>query len=316
MKGLDMPALRIFVAAVEEKSLSKAADRENIVTSAASRRITELEGYLDKVLLHRHGRGVEPTPAGIIFYQRAKAILRSIQLAQDAISGFASDGQAQIRLVANPSTILQFLPEQMGRYLGRRHDVRVDLLECHSYDIPRLVSEGAADLGIYHAKSMAPGVVSYRYCRDRIGLVVPIGHPLALRSELFMEEALDYDLLGYFPRHSLEQFLDYIGPSISRPPKISLQVANFETRCRMIREGLGIGLMPERIAQGYLGSLGLSLLHLKDEWAERQSYVCARDPDDLRSGAAELLQFLREEGRALDNGWSEYFANRSLKRGI
>jgi DNA-binding transcriptional LysR family regulator len=176
------------------------------------------------------------------------------------------------------------------------------LLECHSYDIPRLVSEGAADLGIYHAKSMALGVISYRYCRDRIGLVVPIDHPLALRRELFMEEALEYDLIGYFPRHSLEHFLDYIGPSISRPPHIILQVANFETRCRMIREGLGIGLMPEKIAQGYMGPLGLSLLHLKDEWAERQSYLCVRDPGDLRSSTAELLMFLREQGKALENG--------------
>ena len=121
MKKLDIPALEIFVAAVEEKSLSKAAERENLVTSAASKRVAELERHLDRTLLHRHGRGVEPTPAGALLYQRAKAILRSVQLTEQAINGYSVNGQAKIRLASNPSTILQFLPGVMGRFLSLIH---------------------------------------------------------------------------------------------------------------------------------------------------------------------------------------------------
>lgn len=298
MKGLDITALRIFVAAVEGKSLTNAADRENIVISAVSKRVAELEGYFGRALLMRRGRGVEPTAAGTLFYQRAKAILRSLQLAEDAISGFAADGQAMIRVAANPSTILQFLPAQMGRYFRGRPNVRVDLIEDHSYDIPRHVADGTVDLGIYHSRDVAPGVVSYPYCQDRVGLVVPKDHPLAGRREVFFEEALDYDILGYFPRHSLEQFLAYVGLSVSRPPNVKLQVANFEARCRMIKEGLGIGLVPEAIAQGYLGSMGLVMLHVRDEWAVRQFFLCVRDPADARAGTADLLCYLLENAPA------------------
>src|SRR3546814_18469051 len=91
MKGMDIPALEIFVAAVEEKSLSKAAERINLVTSAASKRIAELERHLDRTLLLRHGRGVEPTPAGTLLYQRAKAILRSIQLAEHEVNSYSAE---------------------------------------------------------------------------------------------------------------------------------------------------------------------------------------------------------------------------------
>ncbi len=292
MKKLDIPALEIFVAAVEEKSLSKAAERENVVTSAASKRMAELERHLDRTLLHRHGRGVEPTAAGALLYQRAKAILRSVQLTEQAISGYSVNGQAKIRLASNPSTILQFLPGVMGKFLAGRSDVSVDLLEGHSYDIPRLVGEGSVDIGIYHADHPVPGVSSFAFRRDRVGLVVPVGHPLADRSELFLEEALDYDLLGYFPRHSLDQFLAYVGQTLSRPPNVKLQVSNFETRCRMIREGLGIGVVPERIARNYLSAMGLVLLRLRDEWAERQFFVCVRDPAQMTRPIGELLQAL------------------------
>src|SRR6185503_16178747 len=98
---IDIPALSLFVAAVEEKSLSRAAEREHIVTSAASKRIIELERQLGVVLLHRHGRGVEPTPAGAMFYQHARAVLRGLRLAEEAVADFAPTGMAKIRLAAN-----------------------------------------------------------------------------------------------------------------------------------------------------------------------------------------------------------------------
>ncbi|NYT35855.1 LysR family transcriptional regulator [Allopusillimonas soli] len=292
MKGLDIPLLEIFVAAVEEKSLSRAAERENLVTSAVSKRITELERHLDRALLLRHGRGVEPTPAGTLLYQRAKAILKSVQLAETAIHSFSNAGVAKIRLAANPSTLLQFLPGPMGKFLHGRDDITVDLIQDHSYDIPRTVAEGKVDLGIYHAEHPATGVTSFPYARDRVGLVVPLGHPLADRGSLFLEDALDYDLLGYFPLHSLDKFLAYIGQTVSRPPTVKLQVANFETRCRMIREGLGIGIVAENIARNYLGSMGLVLLRLKDAWADRQFHICMHNAAACSPAALELLHFL------------------------
>ncbi len=292
MKRMDIPSLEIFVAAVEEKSLSKAAERENLVTSAVSKRITELERHLSRSLLLRHGRGVEPTPAGTLLYQRAKAILLSVQLAQNAVNNYSTDGLAKLRLAANPSTLLQFLPGKIGRFLAGRDNISIDLIEAHSFDIPRMVSEGTVDVGIYHARHPAPGVTSFPFATDRVGLVVPIGHPLAHRSALFLEDALDYDLLGYFPLHSLDKFLAYVGPAVSRPPTVKLQVSNFETRCNMIREGLGIGLVPEKIALNYLESMGLVLLALQDEWAERHFFICVHDLVNSSATSIELLRFL------------------------
>jgi len=294
MRGLDIPALEIFVAAVEEKSLSKAAERQNLVTSAASKRVTELERNLNRTLLHRHGRGVEPTPAGTLLYQHAKAILKSIRLTEQAIEQYSTTGQAKIRLASNPSTILQFLPPIMGGFLAAQPHISVDLLEAHSFDIPRNVAESVVDIGIYHADHPTPGVSSFPFRKDRIGLVVPQGHPLAGRGELFLEDALDYDLLGYFPRHSLDQFLAYVGQSLSRPPNVRLQVSNFETRCNLIREGLGIGVVPENIARNYLSSMGLVLLRLNDSWAERKFFVCVRDVAEINEATSSLLAALRE----------------------
>lgn len=292
MKGMDIPALEIFVAAVEERSLSRAAERENIVTSTVSKRIAELERQLDRVLFFRHGRGVDPTPAGTLLYQHAKTILRGMQAAHAAIHHFSHDGVAKIRLAANPSTLLQFLPRKMGAFLASSKDISVDLIDAHSFDIPRLVVDGSVDLGIYHGRYPAPGVASFPFASDRVGLVVPIGHPLTKRGPAYLEDALDFDFVGYFPMHSLEKFLDYIGASVSRPPTVKLQVSNFETRCNLIREGVGIGVVPEGIAANYLGSMGLELVGLKDDWAQRHFFICVRDIAESTLPCRQLLEFL------------------------
>ena len=297
MKKLDTAALEIFVAAVEEQSLSKAGERENLVTSAISKRISDLEKHLGKRLLQRHGRGVEPTAVGDMLYQRAKLILRNLHQTEEAVAAYASDGTPRIRLLANPSTNLQFLPGPIATFLAGRRNTSIDLLESHSYDIPRLIASGHGDIGIYHAEQPATGVISYQYKKDRVGLVVPNGHPLSRHDQIHFEDALDYDLLGYFPRHSLDQFLSYIGPGLSRPPNVKLQVANFETRCNMVREGLGIAVVPERIAANYLGPMGLTLIHLLDDWAERQFYICISPTDGSNGHAAELLEHLLRELR-------------------
>lgn len=289
---MDIASLEILVAAIEETSLSRGAERMHLVTSAASKRVSELERRLGTTLLYRHGRGVRPTPAGAILYQQAKVILRNVAQARDSLAAYASSGVASIRLVANSSTVLQFLPADISSFSRKVPGARVDLLEAFSYDVPRMVADGQADIGVYHAEHPASGVVSTSYRSDRIGLVVPVGHPLSRRKSMRFNDALDHDILGYFPRHSLEEFLRLAGATITRPVRVRAQVSNPEARCAMVREGLGLAVMPEGIALQYVERMGLVVVPLTDPWAERHLFVCVRDAEALSHQAKALMEHL------------------------
>jgi DNA-binding transcriptional LysR family regulator len=293
---IDLSALQMLVAAVEERSLAKAGEREHLVTSAASKRIAELERQVGTALLVRHNRGVEPTPAGAALYHKARAILQSVRTLEDMCEEFSPDGIPKIRLAANRSAIVQFLPGDIGGFQAGSPKSRLDLVEAYSHDIPRMVSDQEVDIGIYHATGAAPGVMSFPYRTDNVVLVVPVGHELAQAQALHLEEARTYDFLGYFPRHSFEAFLELAGGTLSGPMNVKIQVANYEARCRMVREGLGIAVMPELIADTYLGLLGLVKVRLKDDWAKRQFYVCARDRAHMRMATGDLLDYLIKIG--------------------
>ena len=294
--NIDLDALKTLVAAIEERSLARAAEREGLVTSAVSKRITELERNLGTTVLQRHNKGVLPTPAGSALYHRAKAILGQVSGLTSFVEDYASDGSPKIQLAANRSAIILFLPTELKRYQQMQSQrLRIDLLEAYSNDIPRLIVEKNLDIGIYHAVGPAPGVYSLPYHKDRVVLVVPNGHPLQQREAVHLDQAREFDFLGYFPRHSFESFMELAGHSLTGPLNVKIQVSNYEARCRMIREGLGIGIMPEGIADTYVTTLGLVKIPLKDEWAYRQFYLCVRDPETLRESSRSLFDFFVQQ---------------------
>jgi DNA-binding transcriptional LysR family regulator len=288
---LDLQSLLIFVSAIESKSLTKAAEENDLVTSGASKRIAELEGRLGVDLLIRHARGVQGTPAGMSLYHHAKAILRRVEIAQDVVTEFGKTGNPKIRLVANPSSIIAYLPQMMRKYFSGSPAARVDLQERYSYDIPRLVAENEADVGIYHALVPATGVSSFPFQRDRIVLVTRRDHPLARFDEIYLDAATSYPFVGYFPRHTYEAFSSFAGRSLSRPLDVRIEVGNYEARCRLIQEGIGIGIIPEPNASPYLAPYNLKSIKLLDEWSERQLYVCTSNHRDL-SDYPEIQRFL------------------------
>lgn len=294
---MDLLGLQMLVSAIESKSLSRAAENENLATSGASKRIAELERRLGAVLLVRHARGVEPTPAGVALYHHAKAILRSVELAQNSVAEFGAGGMPKIRLAANRSSIIQYLPSAISRYFAAEPAAHIDLQERYSYDIPRLVTEGDADLGIYHAQTPAPGVHSVPYRQDRVVLVTPLDHPLAAFDETTLDAAKDYPFVGYFPRHSYEAFSSLAQASLSRPLNVRIEVSNYEARCRLIRERVGIGVMPELIAASYLTRYGLKAIRLLDDWARRQFFLCMSGSDHRALGPAvgEFVECLLTE---------------------
>src|SRR5690606_29104347 len=109
----------------------------------------------------------------------------------------------------------------------------------------------------------------------------------------FLDEASEFDFVEFFPLHTLEKFLELVGPSISRPLNTSYQVSNFEARCHMVREGLGLAIMPEKIAVRYADDLNLKMVRLKDEWAKRKFLVCHNENHVQSKESIALLEHLK-----------------------
>lgn len=75
---LDPVSLRLFIAVMEENAIARAAAREHIAPSAASRRLAELEDVLHVELFTRSNRGTEPTAAAYALLNLARGLLNDL----------------------------------------------------------------------------------------------------------------------------------------------------------------------------------------------------------------------------------------------
>jgi LysR family nitrogen assimilation transcriptional regulator len=82
---MDLKQIKYFLEVAEAYSFSRASARIHITQPALSRQIQQLEHELGVPLLVRHGRGVQLTESGMLFRDRAAAIVREMEQLRDEI---------------------------------------------------------------------------------------------------------------------------------------------------------------------------------------------------------------------------------------
>ncbi len=92
--------------------------------------------------------------------------------------------------------MVQYLPDDLSRFLTQHPLVRVDLEEAISPLIVRAVADGVAEIGIYGGNIPAPGLTVLPYRQDRLVVVVPARHPLRRHPSVRLDAVLPYDLVG------------------------------------------------------------------------------------------------------------------------
>lgn len=294
-RRIDLTSLQLFVAVCELGSIGRAAEREYIAASAVSKRLSDLEATLETPLLYRHTRGVDLTPAGQSLLHHARSVLFSLEKMQAELSEYAEGVRGHVRIHANISAIVQFLPEDLGAFSREHPNVKIDLEEHLSSEVVRAVQEGAADLGICNAgaagHSHSLQVRAYR--QDELALIVPRGHPLARVREVAFEATLDCDHVGLHANSSIHVAMREAAAAVGRGIRLRIHVTGLDAMCRMIHNGLGVGVMPRRAFELMHGVGALECVALTDTWARRDIQLVARDFSTLPLTARLLVDHLQ-----------------------
>ncbi len=293
-RRLDLTSLQLFVAVCEQGSIGRAAQQEFIAASAVSKRLSDLETAVGTTLLQRHSRGVALTAAGESLLHHARSVLFGLERIQGELAEYAHGVRGHVRMHANISAIVQFLPEDLGAFARVHSQIKIVLQEHLSPAVLQAVQEGAADLGVCHLGSSGSpaGLQSRPYRSDHLVLVMPQSHALNARAAIDFEEALDCDIVGLQAGSSVGLAMQQAAARAGRTLRQRIQVTSLDAMCRMVANGLGVGLLPSR-AFGLLQGLGpLAAVPLTNAWAQRELRLVARDFAALPASARLLLEHL------------------------
>ncbi|MBC7984201.1 MAG: LysR family transcriptional regulator [Candidatus Obscuribacterales bacterium] len=289
----DFKDLELFVAVAEAGSIARAAERCHTVASAVSKRLSDLEESFGTALLTRGARGVELTSAGHAFLIKARKLLAQASQLDDEIEKHSAGMRGQVRVFANMSAIVEFLPAMLASFLKQHPDIHVHLEQHLSEHIATAVKENIADLGIVGELPTLDGLTTMPFRRDELVLVTRRDDAAAGLSEVAFAEIAGLPFVGLDANSSLHYVLARAAADCGKRLDLRIRVASFDAACAMVAAGLGVTILPRLAIAPYVQAFDLASIKLTDAWAVRQLFVCVRADHALHPAATLLLEHLR-----------------------
>jgi DNA-binding transcriptional LysR family regulator len=290
--NFDLRDLELFVAVADAGSIARAAERSHTVASAVSKRVSDLEEVFGCALLVRAAKGVELTAAGHALLVRARVLLHQAAQLDDEMRRHASGVRGYVRVFANISAIVEFLPGALASFNASHPDIHVQLEEHVSAGVAAAVADGSADFGIVSELPMIDGLRTVPFRNDELVVVLQPAHPLARHESLAFAEIADQPFVGLHAGSALHHLLTRAATETGCALNWRINVRSFDAACAMVAAGLGVGIVPRAATTPYIRSLSLACISLRDAWARRQLFLCSRANAPLHSAATALYEHL------------------------
>ena len=105
-------------------------------------------------------------------------------------------------------------------------------------------------------------------------------------------DSLEWDHVGLHANSSIYRAMHAAATASGRNIRLRIRVSGLDAMCRMIHNGLGVGLMPRRAFELMQGAGDLQAVDLTDDWATRHINLVARDFSSLPVSARLLVDHL------------------------
>ena len=294
VRKLDFITLLIFNTICEEGSLSKAAEKNMIALSAASKRLTDLEQAIGSKLFIRDSQGMKITPAGESLLYYSRMIIDSIYKASVELDEYKVGLKGFVRLQSNLAAIIQFLPEELKAFIEQNPQIKIELEQHTSVEVIENVKNRTADLGICADDFPSKELMYHLYRTDELVIVAQNQEYLNLHKISSLESALEHDLIGLQAQSSINQKLKQKAESLGLMLKLRILVASFDALCRMVQSGIGVGIIPQKVYEIIGKPLGLVSLPIEEDWAIRNLYLVSKADELLNPVTLVLKQHLIE----------------------
>ena len=290
---LDLLTLKLFIRVVDEGTIARAAELENIAAAAVSRRLSELEEKLGLVLLNRTNRGVTPTSAGLELLYRGRAILNSVQAVEHQLGAFNQGQRGSVTLAANPTALTQFLAPPLAAFTKKFPRIQLHLAEQNSLSITRDLAAGKLDIGIFTEIPYQEEIEVVPFRTDTLVVLVHATHPLADCKKVTFSQTLAYSHITLKAGTQLNYQLINAAREESADVRIDIETSGYDAMCLLINANLGIGILPERSVDLYRVPDTVRI-SLDEAWAKRNILLGARRIRDLSPSAKQAFTFLSE----------------------
>ncbi|RRU07473.1 LysR substrate-binding domain-containing protein [Stenotrophomonas sp. 278] len=238
--------MQAFIAVIDSGSITAAAETLGQTTSGVSRALARLEEKLGTTLLTRTTRRLQLTEEGNAFLEQARAIVASVEAAEEQIAARRERPAGRLRVDAATPFVLHVIAPRVASYRERFPDVALEINSSERYiDLLERRTDVAIRIGpladsTLHARPLG---------HSRLRVLASPDYLKANGTPKRVEDLEQHTLLGFSEPDSLNHWplpgrtdaLLHIKPAVS--------VSSGETLLRLAQAGAGIVCLSDFMTQ-------------------------------------------------------------------
>jgi DNA-binding transcriptional LysR family regulator len=244
---MSIAKYQIFMAVVEQGSLTRAAQSLGCTQSAVSHSIDSLEQELGFSLLKRGRGGVYLTSEGERMMGAVRNLLNSAEQLNQTASSIRGLESGTVRIGTFTSVAVHWLPPILKEFQRDFPKVDIKLLNGDYHDVEQWLGEGSVDIGFVNV----PNPVDCQcipLMEDRLLAILPLHSRFEnyARFPLVECETEPFISLLESSDHDARRALEAAGVK----PNVRFYTKDDYAVIAMVEQGLGISIMPELLLKG------------------------------------------------------------------
>lgn len=245
---MDNPLLKYlaFIKTVEQGSFTRAARELDYAQSSISKMVADLESEWGMALLERSKSGVCLTSAGEQVMPFLRKVLNDHQELVGQIDRMNGIETGVVRIGTFASVAINWLPNIFAVLQKDYPGIEYEMLLGDYDEVEHWIDEGRVDCGFLRLPTL-PKFDTLLLKQDEYKAVLPMGHPLAAKETVAVEEldGLPFLLLEHGGKTEVSDLLErtHVQPDVRFTTWEDFAIM------AMVEKGLGVSILPDLILQ-------------------------------------------------------------------
>ena len=244
---MNLHLLRVFMAVVEHRGFSRAAEALHVSQPAVSKAVRELEHQLGLPLVERgaaRSRGVVLTDHGQSLHQHARAIFAMERAAIADVRDRVDLRKGSLRVGASTTVAGYWLPPHVAAFVQRFPGLDFELLVDNTVGIGHAIAEGRIDVAFVEGVVDEPGIVAAPWRDEPLQVVVAADAKLGAKRRASVAELARQPWLLREAGSGTRQVAQRLLRSRGIKPARLIELGSNEAIARAVAAGAGVALLP------------------------------------------------------------------------
>lgn len=290
---MDLLQLEHFLAIVEERTFTRAAERVSRTQPAVSQSIKKLEDEIGAPLFARDVHEVTLTEAGRVLADYARRMVSMRDEAMRRVAELKAMKAGTLKLAAHESAAVYLLPSALKAYHEQYPDIRVGIQRSPLNEIPRRVMDREVDLGFVKDEPAFHELQFAEVHTDEMMLVASPKHPLAKRTDACMKDLAGEAFILHHGCSATAEMVLRLFDQHAVTCRIVAELWSFENVKNFVQENVGIAIVPGITVKQDVREGTLVRVPLRELAMPRRTLMIYREDGYLSKPAAELIKLVR-----------------------